>query len=80
MFLWRISNHLSLAGDGAAADAGTLAPSRPSRGLLPSESSRRAARDLVHFEMDIEELPFRYRLLKIEVPGDVQIERVPVDH
>jgi hypothetical protein len=30
--------------------------------------------------MDIEELPFRYRLLKIEVPGDVQIERVPVDH
>ena len=34
---------------------------------------------LVHFEIDIQDLPVRYRLLKIEAPDDVQIERVSVD-
>ena len=34
---------------------------------------------LVHFEIDIQELPVRYRLLKIEVPDDVQVERVSVE-
>jgi RES domain-containing protein len=31
---------------------------------------------LVHFEIEIRDLPARYRLLKIEVPDDVRIERV----
>ena len=31
---------------------------------------------LVHFEIDIQDLPVRYRLLKIEVPDDVHVERV----
>jgi RES domain-containing protein len=34
---------------------------------------------LVHFEIDIQDLPVRYRLQKIEAPDDVQIERVSVD-
>jgi RES domain-containing protein len=34
---------------------------------------------LVHFEIDIQDLPLRYRLLKIEAPDDVPIERVSVD-
>ena len=34
---------------------------------------------LVHFEIDIQDLPVRYRLLKIQVPDDVQFERVSVD-
>ncbi len=34
---------------------------------------------LVHFEIDIQDLPVRYRLLKIEAPDDVQVERVSVD-
>ena len=34
---------------------------------------------LVHFEIDIQDLPLRYRLLKIEAPDDVYIERVTVD-
>ena len=58
----------------------TLAYSRPARGLLRAESSRRAARDPGHFEMDIQDLPSRYRLLKIEAPDDVQVEHVSVDH
>jgi RES domain-containing protein len=35
---------------------------------------------LVHFEMDIQDLPVRYRLLKIEAPDDVHVESVSVDH
>ena len=34
---------------------------------------------LVHFEIDIQDLPVRYRLLKIEAPDDVQVECVSVD-
>ena len=34
---------------------------------------------LVHFEIDIQDLPVRYRLLKIEAPDDVQVERVSID-
>ena len=34
---------------------------------------------LVHFEIDIQDLPVRYRLLKIEVPDDVDVARVPPD-
>ena len=31
---------------------------------------------LVHFEIDIQDLPVRYRLLKIEAPDDVKVEPV----
>lgn len=34
---------------------------------------------LVHFEIDIQDLPVRYRLLKIDVPDDVHVERVSAD-
>ena len=34
---------------------------------------------LVHFEIDIQNLPVRYRLLKIEALDDVPVERVSVD-
>ena len=34
---------------------------------------------LVHFEIEIQDLPVRYRLLKIQVPDDVHVERVSVD-
>jgi hypothetical protein len=34
---------------------------------------------LVHFEIEIQVLPVRYRLLKIQVPDDVHVESVSVD-
>src|SRR5712691_10373404 len=34
---------------------------------------------LVHFEIDIQDLPVRYRLLKIVAPDDLHVERVSVD-
>ena len=79
MFLWRISNHLSLAGDGASRAAGRW-HTRGRRVVSCAQSPAAALLEiLVHFEIDIQDLPVRHRLLKIEPPDDVQDERVSVD-
>jgi len=79
VFLWRISNHLSLAGDGALRTPGRW-HSRGRRVVYCAQSPAAALLEiLVHFEIDIQDLPVRYRLLKIEAPDDVQVERVSVD-
>jgi RES domain-containing protein len=79
VFLWRISNHLSLAGDGALRAAGRW-HTRGRRVVYCAQSPAAALLEiLVHFEIDIQDLPVRYRLLKIEAPDDVQVERVSVD-
>lgn len=79
MFLWRISNHPSLAGDGALRTPGRW-HTRGRRVVYCAQNPAAALLEiLVHFEMDIQDLPLRYRLLKIEAPDDMQIERVSVD-
>ena len=79
MFLWRISNHLSLAGDGALRTPGRW-HTRGRRVVYCAQSPAAALLEiLVHFEIDIQDLPVRYRLLKIEAPDDAQVERVSVD-
>ena len=79
MFLWRISNHRSLAGDGALRTAGRW-HTRGRRVIYCAQSPAAALLEiLVHFEIDIQDLPARYRLLKIEAPDTVQVERVSVD-
>ena len=80
MFLWRSSNHLSLAGDGALRTPGRW-HTRGRRVVYCTQSPAAALLEiLVHFEIDIQDLPVRYRLLKIEAPDDVQVERVLVGH
>ena len=79
MFLWRISNHLSLAGDGALRASGRW-HTRGRRVVYCAESPAAALLEiLVHFEIDIQDLPVRYRLLKIEAPDDVEMARIGVD-
>ena len=79
MFLWRISNHLSLAGDGALRTPGRW-HARGRRVVYCAQNPAAALLEiLVHFEIDIQDLPVRYRLLKIEAPDDLQVESVPVD-
>jgi RES domain-containing protein len=79
VFLWRISNHLSLAGDGALRTPGRW-HARGHRVVYCAQSPAAALLEiLVHFEIDIQELPVRYRLLKIEAPDDVQVQRVSLD-
>jgi RES domain-containing protein len=77
--LWRISNHLSLAGDGALRTPGRW-HTRGGRVVYCAQSPAAALLEiLVHFEIDIQDLPVRYRPLKIEVPDDVHVERVSPD-
>ena len=79
MFLWRISNHPSLSGDGALRAAGRW-HTRGRRVVYFAQNPAAALLEiLVHFEIDIQDLPLRYRLLKIEAPDDVGIERLTVD-
>ena len=79
MFLWRISNHLSLAGDGALRTPGRW-HSRGRRVVHCAQNPAAALLEiLVHFEIDIQDLPVRYRLLKIQAPDDVPVEHVSAD-
>jgi RES domain-containing protein len=79
VFLWRISNHLSLAGDGALRAPGRW-HTRGRRVVYCAQSPAAALLEiLVHFEIDSQDLPVGYRLLKIEVPDDVQVESVSVN-
>ena len=76
MVLWRISNRLSLAGDGGMRASGRW-HTRGRRVVYCSESPAAALVEiLVHFEIDVRELPIRYRLLKLQVPDDLVVEHV----
>jgi RES domain-containing protein len=79
VFLWRISNHHSLAGGGALRTPGRW-HSRGRRVVYCAQSPAAALLEiLVHFEIEIQDLPVRYRLLRIEAPDDVNVERVSLD-
>lgn len=79
MFLWRISNHVSLAGDGALRTPGRW-HTRGRRVVYCAPNPAAALLEiLVHFEIEIQDLPVRYRVLKIEAPDEMHIERVAVD-
>lgn len=78
MILWRISNHVSLTGEGGLRASGRW-HTRGRRVVYVAQNAAAALLEiLVHFEIDIRDLPVRYRLLKIDVPDDVQVARVPV--
>lgn len=79
MILWRISNHLSLAGDGGLRVSGRW-HTRGRRVVYCAQSPAAALLEiLVHFEIELQDLPARYRLFKIEAPDDATIERVSRD-
>lgn len=76
MLLWRISNHLSLAGDGGLRASGRW-HTRGRRVVYCAQSPAAALLEtLVHLEIAVRDLPARYRLLKLEAPGEVTVERV----
>jgi RES domain-containing protein len=76
VILWRISNHASLAGDGGMRASGRW-HTRGRRVVYCSESPAAALLEiLVHFEIDVRDLPTRYRLLKLHAPNDLMVEDV----
>jgi RES domain-containing protein len=79
VILWRISNHLSLAGDGGLRASGRW-HTRGRRVVYCSESPAAALLEtLVHFEIELRDFPAHYRLLKIKAPDDMRLERVDVE-
>lgn len=78
MVLWRISNHVSLAGDGGMRASGRW-HTRGRRVVYCSESPAAALLEiLVHFEIDVRDLPARYRLHKLHAPDNLVVEEVTV--
>jgi len=76
--LWRISNHLLLDGKGGLKWPGRW-HSAGRRVVYCTQSPAAALLEtLVHFEVALELLPRRYRLLKIRVPDDPRVERLEV--
>ena len=74
MILWRISNHVSLAGDGGMRASGRW-HTRGRRVVYCSESPAAALLEiLVHFEIDVRDLPTRYRLLTLRAPDALVVE------
>lgn len=79
MILWRISNHRSLAGEGSLRSSGRW-HTRGRRIIYCAESPAAALLEvLVHLEVDLHDLPARYRLLKIDAPDDLRVDRVDGD-
>ena len=80
MILWRIGNHVSLAGDGGLRASGRW-HTRGRRIVYCSQSPAAALLEiLVHFEIDIRDLPARYRLLKLHAPDDLAVEKVTLQN
>ena len=79
MILWRSSNHLSLTGDGALRASGRW-HTRGRRIVYCAQTPAAALLEiLVHFEIEVRDLPARYRLLKLEAPDDLEVEQVSRD-
>ena len=79
MVLWRISNHESLTGDGALRTSGRWHTRGRRIVYLATTPAAALLEILVHAELNIRDLPARYRLLKIDAPDDVVKESVKMD-
>ena len=79
MVLWRISNHASLRGEGGLRVSGRW--HTRGRPIVYCAMSPAAAllETLVHFEIELRDIPIHYRLIKITVPADVAGERVSLE-
>jgi RES domain-containing protein len=76
LIVWRISNHAALDGGGGLRAAGRW-HSRGRPVVYCADSPAAALLEiLVHLEIDLEDLPVRYRLLRIELPDGIAAERL----
>ena len=76
--LWRISNHKSLSGQGGLKYAARWhSAGRPIVYLAESPAGA-MLEILVHLELEEDEMPRSYTLLRVEVPGDLGIEELEI--
>lgn len=79
MILWRVSNQITLSGDGALRASGRW-HTRGRRIVYCAQTPAAALLEiLVHHEINVRDLPARYRLLRITAPDDISIETLAVD-
>jgi RES domain-containing protein len=76
MVLWRISNHRTLDGRGGLkASARWHTRGRPIV-YLAETATGALTEALVHLELDLDNLPRKYKLLKSEAPDDIAIRKI----
>ena len=72
MRLWRISNHADLSGEGGRVVGGRW----HSRGrpvvYLAEHPALALVENIVHLEIDPDDLPDTYQLIEVDLPDDVE--------
>jgi RES domain-containing protein len=77
VILWRISNHAPLTGEGGMRASGRW-HTRGRRIVYCTENPAAALLEiLVHLEIDLRDLPTRYRLMKLHAPDDLAVQSAP---
>ena len=76
--LWRISNHQSLTGEGGLRYAARWHNAGRRIVYLAESPAGALVEVLVHLELEEEELPQSYTLLRVTVPANVATERITV--
>ena len=71
MRLWRISNYADLSGEGGRLAAGRWNRLGQRVVYLAEHPALALLETLVHLEIDVEDMPARFRLLGIEAPDDL---------
>ncbi len=79
MRLWRISNHADLSGEGGRVVSGRWhARGRPIV-YLAEHPALALVENLVHLEIDPDDLPDTYQLIEVEMPEAIEIETLEAD-
>lgn len=76
--LWRISNHQSLTGEGGLRYAARWHSAGRRIVYLAESPAGALVEVLVHLELEEEELPRSYTLLRVRVPEDLATEQIRV--
>ena len=76
MLVWRVSNHASLDGEGGLYAAGRWHSKRARIVYCAPNPATALLEMLVHAEIEVEDFPDTFRLLKIEIPDAVSREEL----
>jgi len=76
MRLWRISDHADLSGEGGRLVSGRWHERGAPIAYLADHPALALVENLVHLEIDLEDLPETYQLLTVEFPEDVAITEI----
>lgn len=76
MRLWRISNHADLKGEGGRIVDGRWHTRGRSVVYLAEHPALALVENLVHLEIDANDLPESYQLIEVEAPEDIAAEAI----